>query len=419
MRISIDGVSWMIDGRSPHPDSPAEGLLVNVRMVNCVFEDDRTDVPAVLDGFDPMSNTQRFIARIPDYATHGVCAFTVGLQGGMPGYEGAVNSAFAADGALRDSYLQRVSRVIEAADDNGCAVILSCFYQRQHSHERALVQRHTIHAAVANTARWVRQQGYGNVLLEIANEFAHAGYANWPDGAWLQSPAGQVELIETARVAAPDLLVSTSGMGSGAAFEAVARAGDFTIIHFNNTETDAIAERVLAAQAYGKPVVCNEDDKIGTVGAEAARLTILSGGGWGFMHQLHNQSAPFAFDGRQDDPDVYDALSRLTSDSYDATSDTASPTFAVITQPKDGDTFVMGDLITVRVMVSASRQLDQPRVQVLAGDMVLGQATEAPWNVTWQAAIAGAFDLVAIVLEANGEECTRANPVDIVVVPQT
>ena len=29
---TIDGV----DGRSPHPESPAEGLLVNVRMVNCV-----------------------------------------------------------------------------------------------------------------------------------------------------------------------------------------------------------------------------------------------------------------------------------------------------------------------------------------------------------------------------------------------
>ena len=37
---------------------------------------------------------------------------------------------------------------------------------------------------------------------------------------------------------------------------------------------------IEASKAYGKPVVCNEDDKIGPVGAEAARLSILSGAGW-------------------------------------------------------------------------------------------------------------------------------------------
>jgi hypothetical protein len=52
---------------------------MNVRMVNAVFEDrDKPD-------FNAEANTERFIAAIPDYVAHGVDAFTVCLQGGMPG----------------------------------------------------------------------------------------------------------------------------------------------------------------------------------------------------------------------------------------------------------------------------------------------------------------------------------------------
>jgi hypothetical protein len=51
-----------------------------------------------------------------------------------------------------------------------------------------------------------------------------------------------------------------------------------------------------------KPVVCNEDDKIGLAGAQAARITVESGAGWGFMHSRKNQYVPFEFDGADDDP---------------------------------------------------------------------------------------------------------------------
>jgi hypothetical protein len=59
--------------------------------------------------------------------SQGVRAFTFCLQGGMPGYEGAVNSAFNPDGTLREPYMKRVRRVIEACDRLGVAVILGCY----------------------------------------------------------------------------------------------------------------------------------------------------------------------------------------------------------------------------------------------------------------------------------------------------
>ena len=415
MKISIDGDRWLLDGVPPHLGSPAEGLLVNVRMVNSVFEDDRTDLPAVLGGFDADVNTNRFIAQIPDYVAHGIRAFTLSLQGGMPGYEGAVNSAFNADGSLREAYLQRVSRVIRAADENGCAIILSCLYQRQHSHSRALKTQAAIYNAITQTAKWVVSEGFTNVILEIANEFAHAGYGNWPNGAWLRSPEGQVELILAAKAVAPDLIVSTSGMGSGESFEPVARAGDYTIIHFNNTETDAIPSRVEASKIYGKPVVCNEDDKVGLVGAEAARLSIVSGAGWGFMHSGKNQNAPFEFEGRNDDPEVYDMLARLTTAGYDPGNVTESPIFALITSPKDGDTFSLGSAITVRASVTGTQSVAGACVEIFANDVLIGKADATPWRIRWEDVSSGTYDLVAILRDRAGVEQARSRAVDIVV----
>jgi hypothetical protein len=389
MHISIDGATWLFDGRP--------------------------DLPEVLVGFQPDANTDQFIARMPDYVAHGVDAFTISLQGGTPGYEGAVNSAFNANGTLRDAYLKRVSRVIRTADANGCAIILSCFYQRQHSHTRALGDRASIHAAVTNTARWVASQGFTQVILEIANEYAHAGFAHWPAGAWLRSHAAQVELIHATKTAALNLLVSTSGMGSGATFGPVAHAGDFTIIHFNNTETDAIPERIAASKTYGKPVVCNEDDKVGPVGAEAARLSIISGAGWGFMHSAQNQSAPFQFAGRDDDPYVYGALARLTSPGYNPGDSAVSPAFVLITDPKDGDTFSPNNPVTVRATLSGCRSIQGTRVQFFADDLLIGEADSAPWHVRWQRVPPGTYNLVAVVLDNAGTEHIRSRPVDIVV----
>jgi len=196
-RVSIKDTRWHLNGRPTYPETQVEGLLMNVRMVNSVFEDrERTE-------FDAEKNTDRFIATIPDYAAQGVRAFTLNLQGGFPGYEGAVNSAFNPDGSLRKGYLQRVKRVIETCDRNGVVVILGCYYQRQD------------------------------------------------------------QIIRLAKKTSPKLPVSTSGLGDGRLPDNVAQASDFLLIHFNGTKLDDIPKRIQALKKYGKPIVCNEDGKAG------------------------------------------------------------------------------------------------------------------------------------------------------------
>lgn len=273
---------------------------MNVRMVNAVFEDrNRPD-------FDPEANTEEFLTHLPDYVARGVRAFTICLQGGMPGYEGAVNSAFEPDGTLRDSYLRRVQRVIEACDRLGAVVILGCYYQRQ---DQILRDETAAKAGVVHVADWIKSCGFTNVLLEIANEFDHGGF----DHRLIKTEEGIAELIALAKQTAPKLLVSASGLGHGRLPDKVAEAGDFLLIHFNGTRIEDIPGCIAALRKFKKPMICNEDGKTGAEGAKAAEICVANGVSWGFMQVEVNQHYPFTFQGAKDDPLVYAAIRRLTA----------------------------------------------------------------------------------------------------------
>jgi len=303
-RIGLDGARWTVNGEVTYPGTPAEGLLMNVRMVNAVFED--RNPKTCPEGFSPEPNTRRFISRLPDYVDAGVGAFTISLQGGLPGYEGALNSAFNPDGSLRSEYMDRAARLIEACDSLGAAVILSCYYQRQ---DQVLQDADAVRAGVTNVARWVAERGYTNVLLEVANEYPHTGF----DHAIISNPEGMADLIRLAREANPRLLVSASGYGDGKLHQEVCEASGFLLIHFNNTPVGDIPARVEALRKYGKPIICNEDDKVGEDGARAARASVQARCSWGFMHSTVNQYHPFIFGGPDDDPDVYEMIKKLTT----------------------------------------------------------------------------------------------------------
>ena len=303
--VSIVAGKWHLNGVPTYRGAKTEGLLMNLRAVNATFEDRKRPE------FDAEGNTGEFIARIPDYVAHGVRAFTLNLQGGMPGYEGAVNSAFEPDGSLRSSHLARVQRVIEACDKHGAAVILGCFYQRQ---DQLLRDEAAVRAALVNTVEWIKQRGFTNVMLEVANEYGHRGF----DHAILKTHEGQAELIRLAKRTAPNLLVATSELGGRGGYPAgflehVVPACDFLLIHLNVTPLADVPKRFAALPRINKPIVCNEDEKSGRDGARVAELCVEHGISWGFMLQRANQWFPFTFGGAGDDRIVYGKLRELTS----------------------------------------------------------------------------------------------------------
>ena len=298
--IAIAGDQWLIDGEITYSGTRCEGLLMNARMVNCTFEDThRMD-------FDPDTNTTRFIEMISQYRDYGVRAFTLCLQGGMPGYEGAVNSAFNRDGSLRADYMARLERVVEACGDRGIAAILSCYYQRQ---DQILHDSAAVRTGVANAVQWIRWRGYPHVVLEIANEFGHAGFTH----EVLKTNVGQCELVQLAKETCAELLVSTVGQTPSAGSNRLENLVDFNMVHLNTTPLENVVSKIIPLKNNGKPVICTEDDKLGEEGARCAELCVENGVSWGLMQNPVNQTFPFCFDGRADDPVVYDKLKELTT----------------------------------------------------------------------------------------------------------
>lgn len=157
--------------------------------------------------------------------------------GGMPGYEGGgelcVQPRRVAPRRVHESRTARNRSVRPART----VVILGCYYQRQ---DQILKDEAAVRAGVANAARWVKDGGFNNVVLEIADEFGHRGF----DHRILKTAEGQAELIRLAKKTAPGLLVSTSGLGGGTAAKEVAAAPT----SFSSTSTPPSGRHPAAAR---------------------------------------------------------------------------------------------------------------------------------------------------------------------------
>src|SRR5260370_3297275 len=204
-RVSISGANFLINGKPTYPGRTflghnIEGFLLNTRMVQGIFDDKNPETRgkwAYPDTgiWDPERNTNEFIAAMPAWRDHGVLCFTINLQGGSPeGYSKAQpwdTSGIDPDGNLRPSYLARLERILDRADQLGMAPIVGLYYfgQDQRVKDEAAVIR-----SVKLAARWILSHGYRNVLLEIANECDVKAYDHE-----ILKPGRVHELIEIAK----------------------------------------------------------------------------------------------------------------------------------------------------------------------------------------------------------------------------
>ena len=273
-QVSIRQDQFLINGTPTYKGrtwngKKVEGLLLNARMVQAIFDDrnpqtvDRWAYPDTKK-WDAERNTREFVEAIPTWRRHGLLAVTLNLQGGSPeGYSKDQpwhNSAFEADGRLRPDYLGRLQRVLDKADELGMVVILGLYYFGQ---DERLKDEAAVIAGVDNAVTWVFKNGYRNVLIEINNECDVKAY----DHAILK-PARVHELIERVQKTTHEgrrLLAGTSYAGGRVPGENVVRASDFLLIHGNGQETPAkivaLIRKTRAVPGYRPmPVLINEDD---------------------------------------------------------------------------------------------------------------------------------------------------------------
>jgi hypothetical protein len=293
--VSISGTKFLINGDLTYNElmPEAHGRLMNVRMVNSVFDDENPQTRP--SGFDPDRNTDNFINSMAQYKSKGILAFTINLQGGFPGYENAINSAFNPDGSLKEKYMNRVSRVIESADKQGMVIIMGLFYQRQ---DQILSDENAVRNGTKNAVLWVQNKGYKNVMIEIANEYPHGGF----DHDIIRTAEGEAELIKLAKQTTPELLVSTSGIGDGLFHPILCEVADFILIHGNGCEPEEYESKVGNLKKYGKPIVFNEDwcfsddSRRKADAVQKATSAYKAGASWGIMNEERNQHYPFIFE---------------------------------------------------------------------------------------------------------------------------
>jgi len=307
-KVEINGERFLINGRLTYPGRewrgrPIEGLLMNARMVQATFDDENPLTRPMFaypdtGEWDAERNTDELVAMVPEYRAHGLLAATLNVQGGCPtGYfrterldeilvrlpadvqarvkeelrgrlENAqpwINTAIDEEGRLKEAYLRRLARVLDALDAHGMVAILGVYYfgQDERVRDEAAVRR-GIEEAVA----WVLGHGYENVLLEVNNETNVRKYEHE-----ILQPQRVHELIAQAKgttVGGRRLLVGTSYGGGRVPDENVAEVSDFLLLHGNGVKEPArIREMVAqtrALEAYRRgpvPIVFNEDDHFG------------------------------------------------------------------------------------------------------------------------------------------------------------
>jgi hypothetical protein len=272
--VSIVGTDFHINGKPTYQGRTwnghrVEGLLLNARLVQSVFDDLNPETVqrwAYKDTgkWDAERNVSEFIAAIPEWKKHGLLAIATNLQGGSPeGYSKSQpweNGAFTPDGDLRPDYMKRMKRVLDAADENGMVVILGYFYFGQ---SPRFTGDDAVIRATDNATKWLLDGGWKNVLVELNNE-TNKNYKP----AILQ-PGRIPELIERVRKTKGSdgrtLLAGTSFGGCTVPTDAVVAASDFLLIHGNGANKPQkiidLIRKTRALPSYRPmPVVNNEDD---------------------------------------------------------------------------------------------------------------------------------------------------------------
>jgi hypothetical protein len=284
--LAIDGSNFVVDGAVANAGRSLDGialdgLLLNSRMINGIFDDLNPDTRSQwaypdTGVWDATRNTDEFIAAMPHWRADGLDAFTVGVQGGSPqGYSKHQpwdSGGYAPDGSLRAGFVERLRRVLDEADRLGFVVFLDLFYQGQ---EMRLADDDAVRRAVRDTAAFVLDGGWRNVAIEIANEcnIPHA-YRH----SRLMRGENVHELIAVAKSVERDgrrLLVSSSFVDvskfRGTAPEAVfvtpevLDVADFVLIHGNGTPYPGrlaeLADQIRNTRGYHPmPIAVNEDD---------------------------------------------------------------------------------------------------------------------------------------------------------------
>jgi hypothetical protein len=294
--LSIQGEAFLINGQLTYSEisgsnPAAHGLLMNARFIQGIF-DDKADVSRYnrfgRGEFNPGRHTDDLLSALPEWYAVGLRAFTVGFQGGGPFYtidnHTIDNNPFGEDGTTLDpAYAERLDRLIHGADALGMVVIVSYFYGVQ---AQKLRDGRAVRNAVQTASNFLRDGGYRNVIIEVANEHDIPAFTQHP---LIYYPEGVAVLLDLARRESGGLPVGCSGKGASVARE-IAEASDIILIHGNGCTRQQLYNLIGKARGWelNRPIVCNEDSQ--AIGQMAVTFPAYTS--WGYYNNMTKQEPP-------------------------------------------------------------------------------------------------------------------------------
>ena len=309
MDLDIRDGEFYINGTIDNQGGPAEGLLLNSRMVQAI-----SDFSGQM-AFDPDENTSQFIAQLDEYRRHGLDAVTINLQGGLSNRawgENYHNSAWSSSGELDPAYAKRLGKVLDALAEREMVGIVGLFYFRQ---DQVLRGTSAVSNAVENAIDFLEPWRDG-IIVEVVNESDHG----LVDQASLRRPQTR-ELVSRLRSAGyhasysmvPGRVPSRADLGLGTGFQ----AANVVFLHGNNRSPGEIAQMARDARQRfpGMPILFNEDGPTGTNSYSSAEYVahldaaVSAGVGWGYYDQEGFQTAPV--DWSLDSPTKRAVMSRM------------------------------------------------------------------------------------------------------------
>ena len=275
-------------------DEKTHGLLFNARFIQGIFNDINEKNAGKYDRFgkrfDPERNTDSLTEALGEWYDAGIRAITVGLQGGGPIYtyeDWSVidTGACSKDGkSLTEGCKRRLMKVLQACDDLGILVIVSFLYQAQeHLFENGVAMME----AVRTASQFLRDSGYENIIIEVANEHDVGNFGKHP---LICSGEGMASLIQLAREwSGGKFAVGASG-GGGVCKEEVIACSDCILIHGNTLRRQELYDfiRRIREKEPVKPIICNEDSQMfGQLSVSYATHT-----SWGYYNNFTKQEPP-------------------------------------------------------------------------------------------------------------------------------
>ena len=295
--VEIRGDQFYINGRLTYEGrywngNKIEGLLLNSRMVQGIFDDLNTETISKWGYpdtklWDADRNNREFIKNMKSWRNNGLLSFTINMQGGSPqGYSQSQpwdNSAYSEDGNPRIEYLVRLEKILDKADKLGMVPIVGFFYFGQ---DERLKDEAAVKNAVNKMTEWLLVKGYRNILIEINNE------CNVKYDHDILKPERVHELIEMVKAEEHNGFRFYAGTSYGGGFiplPNVVKSSDFILIHGNGVSdpariTEMISKTRRVEGFTPKPILFNEDDHFNFDKEENNfKSAIRSYASWGFF----------------------------------------------------------------------------------------------------------------------------------------